>query len=61
MGLSKKELRKLGRPYRDALQSAVRQKRAEAVSNGTYRPRPAVFSDKRRKSRDRGAKALTTE
>ncbi len=54
--LSKKERRRLMCGAENAIQRQKRRERAEKIVNGEYRPRSAVFSDKRRDKLDRERK-----
>ena len=45
--LSGKEKAQIEAKYKESEQERIRSERAERVSSGTYRPRSAVFDDKR--------------
>ena len=50
--LSKKERQSLVFDEKNAIQRQKRKERTELIANGSYRPRSAVFSDKRRRKQE---------
>ncbi len=54
--LNKKERRSLIYDEKKELQKQRRRERAEMIASGSYRPRSAVFSDKKRKKLEQDRK-----